>query len=93
MEIIVIALRMIYSTKLIAQYDPPITGYQIGLGIGMVLMVLNYFRYKGKYWKFSDIWRDQGTSLERLLRGWLVVVAIFLPIIILVLLGTVFGLQ
>lgn len=91
MEIVTILLRMTYSINEIAKYKVPIPAAKIGMGLGVVLIVLNYFRYKGRYWKLSDRWREVGTPTERTVKGWLVVVAIIVPFIILILLGTGIG--
>jgi hypothetical protein len=90
-DILNILLRSFFSLNEIANYKLPIPISRIGIGLGIILMVLNYFRYKRQYWRLSERWRDKETTMQRKMRGWLVLLAAVSPLIIMVLLGTVFG--
>mgnify|MGYP001582875045 CR=1 FL=1 len=55
-------------------------GRTIGIVLAIILMVLNYFYFKNKYWRLSDRWREKESEDPTLrTRGWLVVLAIILP--------------
>jgi hypothetical protein len=56
-------------------------GRTIGGTLAVIMMVVNYFYYKNKYWRLSDRWRQRETEdpTLRKTRGWLVILAIILP--------------
>ncbi|UXE67867.1 MAG: hypothetical protein KA713_04485 [Chryseotalea sp. WA131a] len=59
-------------------------GRMIGVALAVLLIALNYFHFRGKYWKLSDRWREKekDNPALRKTRGWLVVFAIILPFLL-----------
>jgi hypothetical protein len=55
-------------------------------GIVVVLMILNYRRYVGRYSKLKIYWKEEQPNVRRM-KGFLVVVSIILPWVPLILLG------
>lgn len=84
----ILILRFFFSGDQIA--SSPVKGREIGIVIGLIVLILNYFRYKGSYWKLSDRWREKETPAQQRIRGWLVVLSIFGSIALSILLGTAF---
>jgi amino acid transporter len=60
----------------------------IGVSIGVLFLIFNYLRYKGKYWRFAEKWTDNETQQQKEVRGLLVVMAILLPICLVCWMGT-----
>ena len=59
-------------------------GRTIAIVLALVVMTLNYFYFKDKYWRLSDRWREQeieNPSLRKM-RGLLVVLGIVLPFVL-----------
>lgn len=50
--------------------------------IALIIIFFNYIRYRKKYWRFSEKWKDTETQSQRKLRGVLVVSAILLPFLL-----------
>lgn len=92
-ELIAIVLRYFYSRIEITNYNLPLKASTIGMIVFIAFTIFNYFRYKGRYWRFSDKWREEekNNSLIMVFRGWLVILAIVAPIVTLILMGTFFG--
>lgn len=61
----------------------------IGVAVALIFLLLNYLRYKGKYWQLSERWKNSDSPLIFKLKGLLVVLVILLPFIILVIMSDV----
>ena len=59
-------------------------GRMIGIALAILLIVLNYFYFRNRYWKLSDQWREKEKEnpMIRNARGWLVIFAIILPFLL-----------
>ena len=79
-------LRALYGLLETAKYTQ-LAG-KIGIVVGILLLVFNFLRYKGKYWRFAERWKDTKTEKQRRIRGILVVVAILFPFLLLFWMGT-----
>ncbi|WP_285010107.1 hypothetical protein [Pedobacter faecalis] len=79
-------LRMIFGLSETAKHVNSSGG--VGIAIGVILLTLNYLRYKGKYWRFAERWKDSETEQQRKLRGALVILAIVLPVFLVFWMGT-----
>ncbi len=88
-EVLTIVLRLFFSLDEIAKFSISVS--KVGIAVALILLFLNYQRYKGKYWKFADRWRSSESQAQTIQRGWLVVLVILIPYVLLILLGTVFG--
>ncbi|MFA6084451.1 hypothetical protein [Mucilaginibacter sp.] len=51
--------------------------------IFIICYIFNRYRYKGMYWSFSERWKDRESYNQYVLNGYLVIVSIFIPFIIL----------
>jgi hypothetical protein len=81
------ATILVIPYKLFVSYNEFMIPKNI-LGIGSALIwiicyILNRYRYKGMYWRFSERWKDRESYNQYVLNGYLVVVSIFIPFIIL----------
>jgi hypothetical protein len=54
-----------------------------GVILCSIFYLINKYRYKGMYWRFSERWKDRESYNQYVLNGYLVVVSIFIPFIIL----------
>ena len=88
-DLLIIFLKLFVPGSVSEEYVK--YGRIVGTAVALGLMFINYQYFKKKYWMLSDRWRESETSLQRKIRGWLVVFLIFAPFLILILLGTVFG--
>lgn len=81
--IMMLFLQPIYSyfvsQDIRAEYAKPFG--QIMGGIGLIFMYFNYKKYNGSYNKFRYYWRDEAKT-ARLMKGILVIISLFLPMII-----------
>lgn len=50
------------------------------VGVVIVLMILNYLRYKGKYTDFEERWNSEKKS-KHILKGWMVFFGVVLPLL------------
>jgi uncharacterized membrane protein len=57
----------------------------IGTLIAGVLLLLNYLRYKGKYFRYREKWLENEKTKDYRLKGYLVVMGIILPFLLLLL--------
>ncbi|WP_345168473.1 hypothetical protein [Nibribacter koreensis] len=55
---------------------------EIGLVVGLLIMIFNLKRYRGNYSLYDQRWGNSETSRQSKLRGWLVVVALMVPLAI-----------
>jgi len=62
-------------------------GRTIGGVLAIVIVALNFFYFRDKYWRLSDRWRQKEADEPALYRtrGWLVVLAIILPWVLFIL--------
>ncbi|HTJ51990.1 MAG TPA: hypothetical protein VL443_21160 [Cyclobacteriaceae bacterium] len=60
-------------------------GRILGIVIAVVFLIINYFYFKGKYWIFSNQWKESETPSQHFMRGCLVILAIISPVIIFIL--------
>ncbi|HEY0056437.1 MAG TPA: hypothetical protein VGB63_13870 [Pedobacter sp.] len=79
-------LRLKYDLSQTVEYKK-LSG-QIGMVIFVILLLCNYLRYKGKYWRFAERWKNIETEKQRKVRGVLVVLAILLPFFLVFWMGT-----
>lgn len=79
-------LRIIFGISETSKHQN--IGTLIGLIFGIVLLVYNYFRYKNRYWILAKNWNNSETPTKRKIRGFLVLLAILIPIIALFWMGT-----
>jgi hypothetical protein len=86
LELGAIIYRLIYGYSEVAKYAK--SASKVGVILTAGLLVINHFLYKNKYWRFADKWRNKETLFQLQIRGWLVVLAILLPFILLLWLGT-----
>jgi hypothetical protein len=89
-EIATLILRSMFSKEEIAKYALPIKSSYLGMVVVILFLSLNFFKYRKTYWKFSEKWKDKETPMQHEVRGYLVLLSIFAPIILLVLMGTIF---
>lgn len=50
-----------------------------GAALNLIFLLLNYWRYRRGYSELSDRWRNVESSLQRKIRGGLVVLGVILP--------------
>lgn len=58
---------------------------------GLIILYLNYRRYKGKYPQLEERWRDKQTPLQRKILGILITMAVFAPLIFIIVAAFTFG--
>lgn len=84
-SLIVTISRLIYSTQVTSQYSK--LGGQLAGAIIVILVLLNYWRYKRWYSKFNSRWRNSETPTQKKVRGYLVFLGILFPMIIMIFWG------
>lgn len=57
----------------------------IGVLIAGIILLLNHIRYKGKYFRYRERWLGREIPKGYKLKGYLVVIAIFIPFLLLLL--------
>lgn len=84
---LMIDLFLIIRVMFLRQSD--IQGYVkygriIGIVLSIMILILNYFYFRTKYWRLSDRWREKESAdpTLRKMRGWLVIFAIILPFVL-----------
>jgi hypothetical protein len=86
-DIMIVVLNLFVENATRSEYVK--YGRPIGYLLAFSLIAFNYWYFKDTYWKLSDRWREKETSAQRRMRGYLVVLSIFTPFILLILLGIV----
>jgi hypothetical protein len=76
--LILIPERLIFPVSVTSRYSK-ITGY-IGLVVLIVIVILNYRRYSDKYPELKERWKDESYPI---IKGTLVIIALFVPLVIL----------
>ncbi|ULQ54901.1 hypothetical protein KJS94_09650 [Flavihumibacter rivuli] len=84
-DLLLIILKLKYTKEQIA----PNSKYYayVGVGIFLVFLVSNYWRYRNKYNYLKKIWKDESPK-SRKLRGVLVIVSLITPWILFLLMGS-----
>lgn len=60
----------------------------IAVALSVVLFTFNHYRYKNKYWRFADRWRNKETTGQKVIRGFLAFKAVIVLVLIFLYLGT-----
>ncbi|NQZ76081.1 MAG: hypothetical protein HRT61_08220 [Ekhidna sp.] len=63
----------------------------VSVGVVIVLMILNYLRYRGKYSDFEERWNNEEKSKQRV-KGWIVFFGSVLPVVLFFFLPKILGL-
>jgi hypothetical protein len=80
-------LRNIYSLNYLATFIE--LQKQVYCGVGISIGVYNYFfRYKGMYWRYSERWEVIEGADRYLYNGYLVIILIILPLVLMAWAGT-----
>ena len=79
-------LRLFYDLSDIAKFSK--ISSTIGLALTIIIAILNYLHYKGKYWKLANKWKDKETKRQKNFRGIFVIFMILVPFILFFWMGT-----
>lgn len=85
-DLLFFILRIIFGLSKTALYARE--SKFLGVVIALILLVVNYLRYKRNYWNIINQWREKESISERRIRGFLVVIALVLPWIIFIWMAT-----
>ena len=81
-----IIIRQFYELHETAVYKGQVGKY--GAALALILLVLNYWRYRRGYSKLSDRWSNNESLQQKRIRGVLVAFGVVLPFILVLFLAT-----
>ncbi len=85
-DLIIIPMKIIYDSNVLIPYSR--TFALVGVGLCILLMICNNFRYKDRFDELEKLYLHESERKKKL-RGWLVIILIIMPLVILFLIGII----